>query len=173
MSNKTKSKLIVTCLLAVMLVFFVSSCNTVYDTGVCSHPWIVVGFDAESIGTTNGHVDSWTYENWGSNKFVVFPIGLESFDQIAEDHGFIGMLQMYLANEYPCWMFSDFGVYPLNVFLIDTYHGGGAGIFGPNFYSALNELKKDPNILYLDQISCTKSHCRDRLGTYKKIGEKK
>ena len=56
MSNKSKCKLIVACYFAVMIVFLVSSCNTVYNTGVCSHPWIEVGFDAESIETTIGYL---------------------------------------------------------------------------------------------------------------------
>jgi len=161
-------------MLVALFVLVLFSCNQeelIENGEVCTHPWIVVGFDADSIGTTTGEVDTWTFEDFGPiNKVVRFPVGLDSFDKIGEDNHFIMMLQMYSTNDYPEWLFPEYGVYPMNVFAIRV-SGYGAGAHGSNFHTIMEELTEDDNILYVSHITCTKSHCRETLSTYREKGE--
>ena len=162
-------------ILATVIFLSLLSCKPtdvpIEDGSVCTHPWIVVGFDAESIGTTTGEVDTWTLEDFGSiNKIVRLPIGLDSFDKILENNYFAMMLQMYSTNDYPEWLFPEYGVYPMNVFAIDI-DGGGAGFYSPNFHTTMEELKEDDNVLYVSHITCTKSYCREDFSTYREKGE--
>ena len=160
MSKTTGFKKLLRRFLLVLFGFLFQACVT--DTGVCSHPWIVVGFDAESIGTTTGYVDTWEIFDWGGKNAIMFPIGLEPLDQLALENDFKFMIQMYTTNEYPEWLFTEYGVYPLNVFLMDP-GVGVAGNYNQRIYSVINALKKDENILYLNQISCTTKYCREHF----------
>ena len=139
----------------ILSLLLIQSCNHTYPLPICSHPWIVVGFSSESIGTQTGDITVEISEEW------IIQIGLEPFDSIAKEHMVMVIKQMYSSNNYPKNFLSQYGVYPMNVFLIEL---------GEPYYSfddAIESFKKDLNVLYLDSVNCTKSRCHDNLKDYK------
>ena len=66
MSHQKKSNLLKIITIVGITIFLLQACSKkeefLSDTGVCSHPWLLVGFDAESIGTTTGDIEIWREE---------------------------------------------------------------------------------------------------------------
>ena len=91
MLYKTNFKILKVIIGAMLLVFLLQSCNyPYYPLPTCSHPWLVVGFDAESIGTTTGDLEITMYADWEEYIWGV-QIGHEFFDKIAREYKFWDM----------------------------------------------------------------------------------
>ena len=131
MKKKIMKKLI-TIFLITLSLLLMQSCTKMYPLLICTHPWIVVGFSSESIGTQTGDIiveksDKWTIK-----------IRVEPFDYIAKEYEFRVIKQIYSSNNYPRNFLNQHGVYPMNVFLIqlvDPYF---------RFDDAIESLKKTP-----------------------------
>ena len=142
-------------ILFILLIFVTQSCLNNHTLPICSHPWLVVGFSSEFIGTQTGDI-----QIQRNNEFII-QLGFEPFDSIAIEYLFVEMEQMYASNQYPTHLYEEYGVYPMNVFLVsmlDSFQ---------RIDCAMNLLEKHPYVLYTDQVSCTKTRCVDTLSSYK------
>ena len=163
MSHKKKCNLLKIIIIVSLALFLLQACSKedddeIVDTGVCTHPWLLVGFDATSIGTTIGDIEIWKDEGR-------VQIGLESFDRIAKEFVFYDMKNYYSANSFPKYFYGVYGVYPLNVFAIGMFDNAILGV--PNFELVKKALLNEPFVLYVDDVSCIKSYCRETVSNFK------
>ena len=96
-------------ILLILLVVNVFALET-FREGAAVPNVIIVGFDAEVINTTTGDI------RIESNARGMVQIGVSSFDEIANQYGFVDMERMFWVEDQE-WCDDD-GLYPMNIFRV-------------------------------------------------------